>query len=235
MDSLQIKLETRKEYTDRLNNILFSFFVKFIKKLSKNIKPREFQIELFKIPKWSDKKQLKEYTNFLSYVNNKFDLSESNVIKIFEIIIQLNIEILNNLFIKENGFIMPKLCDLFYKSIKRIGKYYYENPLQSNNTSEINIIINQNIQKFIPLKDILDYKKDSVDSYNFNIYNQTTVSQISESKKNKINKIKNLQDDDLKYISSNEFENEYYNSNIDNNHDSQQEKQIDIKKVHKRN
>lgn len=234
MNNIQDKVQMKNQYTDNLNNMLFLFFSRLIKKSSHNIKSRDFQIELFEIPKWSVKKQLKEYNKFIVYINSKFRISEDDLIKIFEVIIELNINVLNKFFIKETDFIMPKLQDLFYKLYKKIGKYYYENPIEpNNNINQINNIIKYTMDKFIPLKDILNYKNIGIESYNFNSYNKSeSETEITDN----INKLRNLtknKQDDLIYISSDEFDNEYYNSNIDIKQKQNEEQQIKIPKLKK--
>lgn len=249
MPKEQIKdlIETKKTYQHKLTEILKKYYIKYIQKLYENtVKLRPFQEKLLKIPNWSHDKIEKEYNKFLTFASDKYDLTEEEITKILHIVYGLNIKIMVSIYdeIEVNA---PKLLKFWYNSLKRIGKYYYEHPkimLSENDfkktKTQIEESINYTLHKFIPLKEIINSKnKQDQDAYNFDNGLGDTLDTTDESLSKK-NHSENLlrvtlesesdtdnDSHDLKYISSNEFENEYYLSdkeNKDNKDKSKKEK-----------
>jgi hypothetical protein len=234
-EKVQDLIETKKEYQKKLVEIMKKYYLKFIEKLYiKSL--REFQEKLFKIPNWPDEKLEKEYSKFLKFVNDKYELNEEELTKILHIVYGLNIKIMTSLCddLEVNA---PKLFKFWYKCLKRIGKYYYEHPkvmlseLDFKKTkTQIDDCINNTLHKFIPLKEIINSKqRPPQDTYNF----ENGLGDTEESNKHYGNESNNkLQvtlesqshSDSLKYISSDEFENEYYVSDNDNDNDNARDK-----------
>jgi hypothetical protein len=252
----QIKdlIETKKNYQHKLVEIFKKYYIKYIEKLfEKSIKLRPFQEKLLKIPSWSHDKIEKEYNKFLTFVNDKYDLSEAEITKILHIVYGLNIKIMISICdeIEVNA---PKLIKFWYNCIKRIGKYYYEHPkmMLSDNDfkktkTQIEESINYTLHKFLPLKEIITSKnKQPQDTYNFDNGLGDTVDtlELSHKKNDSENVLEvtlesesdsNINSHDLKYISSKEFENEYYVSDKDNknnkdNKEKSEEKHIKMPK-----
>lgn len=226
--SIHILIDTKKEYQKKLNEILKKYFMKFIEK-SYNDSLREFQTKLLKIPYWSDEKIEREYSKFLKFIRDKYDLSEDELSKILNIVIGLNIKIMTSIF-DEIEIEMPKISIFWYKCLKRVCKYYYENPkimksdeLFKNSKSYIDESIYHVLQKLIPLKHIINSKKEENNYYNFN-NNLGNTSETTINKSNSSNKLKvtlesesHSNSNGLQYISSDEFENEYYKSEGEGN------------------
>jgi len=234
-------VDTKKEYQSKLNEILRKYFIRYMKKLyEKNDNYKDFQYELLKIPKMPSEKITKEYDKFIKYTNDKYDLSEEELIKILDIIFQLNIKIMTSLF-DEIELKIPPFQLFWLKCLKRIGKYYYENPksaITHVDSIKINDSIEYIIQKYMPLKDIINSTHKQLEYYNFDKEDtkdtkysnlNTNIDEIDQSKA--LDSSKN--DNSLNYIKSEDFENEYYNSNSNKSIDKQESeevKQINIPK-----
>lgn len=235
-EQIQDLITTKKEYQSKLTDILKKYYLKFIEKLyDKSL--REFQEKLYKIPSWSEEKLEKEYQKFLKFVDNKYDLSEEDVTKMLHIVYGLNIKIMTSIC-TDLEISAPKLIKFWYKCLKRIGKYYYEHPKVMLNESDlrktkiqIEEIINYTLQKFLPLKEIINAnKKPPQDTYNFDNGLGDTEEDIDRYNQHTENHIEvNLEScsadtlSGLKYLSSDEFENEYYISDNEDNHKKHKE------------
>jgi|688.fasta_scaffold260193_1 hypothetical protein len=226
-EQIQDLIETKKNYQNNLIEVLKKYYMKFIERTyQKSL--REFQEKLFKIPNWSDEKLDKEYSKFLKFIHEKYDLDEDEFTKILNIVYCLNIKIMTSIChnLEVNS---PKLKKFWYRCLKHIAKYYYEHPkvmlLESDfkkTKIQVEESINNILQKFIPLNEIINATKNPPqDKYNFDnglgdtdnsspIYNdskpQLEVTLASETESN-----------DLKYLLSNEFDNEYYVSDKEDN------------------
>jgi hypothetical protein len=243
-ERVQDLIETKKEYQKKLVEVLKKYFLKFMEKLfDKSL--REFQEKLLKIPSWSDDKLDKEY------VNDKYELSEEDLTKTLHIVYGLNIKIMTSIC-DELEVKAPKLVKFWYKCLKKVSKYFYEHPKVMLSESDfkktktqIEESINNTLQKFIPLKEIINSKqKEPQDKYNFdNGLGDTDESSTPKhnDSNNKLEVTLESQSDSngLKYISSEEFENEYYisdkedkedNVKKDNNVNKSEEKHIKLPK-----
>ena len=131
----------------------------------------------------------------------------------------------------------PKLIKFWYKCLKRVGKYYYEHPkvmLSESDFKKTKIqmeeCIHNTLQQFIPLKEIINSKqKEPQDKYNFDNGLGDTDESSKPCKKDSENKLEitlesQSNSNDLKYISSDEFDNEYYISDKEGDNDVKQEK-----------
>lgn len=227
---VQNLIETKKSYQDKLTGILKKYYMKFIEKLYER-SLREFQLKLIKIPSWSDEKIKKEYDKFLKFIKDKYDLSEDDLTKTLHILYGLNIKIMTSICV-DVEVNAPKLSKFWYKCLKRIAKYYYEHPKVMLSESDfkktkIQIIefVNYTLQKFLPLKEIINASnKPPQDKYNFDDgiddsekseYNKYNNDDISE-KRLQVSLNSRTESSGLKYLSSEEFENEYYLSDNDN-------------------
>ena len=165
-------IKSKKEYQSKLTKILKKYLIRYISKsFDKSL--REFQKILLKIPDWSDDKLHKEFSKFTKFTESKFDLSADDLSKILSILIGLNIKIMATIT-DDIEVKVPKFKDFWYKCLKKLAKYYYENPkvmlsdLEFEKTHHyVDEVINSVILKYIPLKDILSRKKEPLDVYNF--------------------------------------------------------------------
>lgn len=255
-EQIQDLIETKKDYQRKLTEVLKKYYIRFIEKLHDS-SLREFQQKLLKIPDWSHEKLEKEYQKFLKYIEDKYELSEEDLTKTLHIVYGLNIKIMTSICtdLEVNA---PKLIKFWYKCLKRVAKYYYEHPkvmLSENDLKKTKIqieeAINYTLQKFIPLKEIINAnKKPPQDKYNFD----NGLGDTEESEKHELNHHSEKQlevtlesetdSNGLKYLSSNEFENEYYISDKEDDKDKanikekSEEKHIKLHKYlfpHKKN
>lgn len=242
-EQIQDLIETKKDYQKKLTEVFRKYYMRFIEKMyEKSL--REFQEKLFRIPDWSSDRIEKEYNKFLKFIEDKYDLSEDDFTKTLHIVYGLNIKIMTSICtdLEVNA---PKLIKFWYKCLKRVAKYYYEHPkvmLSDNDFRKTKIqieeCINYTLQKFIPLKEIIhSNKKPPQDTYNFdNGLGDTEESQINKyhndnsEKQLEVNLESETDSNGLKYLSSNEFENEYYISDEDKVKEKSEEKHIKLPK-----
>jgi phage terminase small subunit len=234
-EKVQDLIETKKEYQKKLVEVLKKYFLKFMERLyDKSL--REFQEKLIKVPSWSDDKLDKEYSKFLKFVNDKYDLSEEDLAKTLHIVYGLNIKIMTSIC-DELEVKAPKLVKFWYKCLKKVSKYFYEHPKVMLSESDfkktktqIEESINNTLQKFIPLKEIINAKqKEPQDKYNFDNGIGDTDEYSKPSNNDSNNKLevtleRQSDSNDLKYISSEEFENEYYVSDKEDGNEVKKEK-----------
>jgi len=236
-------------FQSNIINIFTKYSIKFIIRIYENADSlKDFQKKLYKIPNWDFDKKDKEYKVFLKYVLKKFDQTEYNLTDTLEHIYICYIRIMSSLF-NHIDIKIPILKDFWYKVVKKIGKLFYENPKlikESLNYTIIKNTVEHVLQKYIPIKDIINSKKD-VDVeplyYNFSENMSENSENIEQFNINNVNlDIYNLssngEDNDsnynnLKYISSEQFENDYYHSEDQSEHinlDDVEIKHIDFKK-----
>lgn len=238
---------TRDKYQHQLFDIFQKYYMKFIKRLyDKSL--REFQEKLLKCANWSDDRLDKEYEKFLKFVSNNYDLNEEELTKIFHIVYGLNIKIITAIC-EDFETNAPKLIKFWYKCLKRVCKYYYEHPkvlLFDTDFKKTKIQVEESInwclQRFIPLKEIMNAKhRKKSDKYNFNdgldYTSNSNIKTVSKKSLKDCTKLKVTLESDsdidgLRYISSEEFENEYYISDKellkDNHKEVSDEKHIKV-------
>lgn len=244
MSDLELLLHTRKEYQEKLNTIFSKYFLYYMKNIySEDCSLRNFQKHLFKIPNWSDEKISKEFTYFIKYTIKKYNITENDLTKILDMIFGLYIKTLTSIF-DQIEVKVPAFKIFWFKCFKRIAKFLYETPLLIKNTEDnkissgINEAIKYIIFKFIPFKDIINTTPKIIEEYNFED-GKYSSSGKNHKKKNSVKEdtVKEHTDKDkkasieneLKYIGSDEFENEYYHSNSEKDkNDVNNEKQIKI-------
>jgi hypothetical protein len=223
MDSL---VRQKNLYEAKLISIFTKYSIKFIVNIYENTDNlKQFQKKLYKIPNWEFDKKDKEYKLFLKYILKKYDETEKNLTDTLENIYTFYIKIMSSVFISVDIKI-PKLIDFWHKILKKVGKIFYENPTlikEEFDHTIIKNIIKNTLQTYIPIKEIIHSKKEfEVEPlyYNFseNESDHSYHSESSENQKNLLNDLKDLTSDDesdsnkLKYISSEQFENDYHHS-----------------------
>lgn len=243
-EQIQDLIETKKNYQSKLIEALKKYYMKFIERLyEKSL--REFQEKLFKIPNWSNEKLDKEYDKFLKFIDEKYDLGEEEFTKILHIVYGLNIKIMTSICnnVEVNA---PKLKKFWYKCLKRVAKYYYEHPKVMLSESDfkktkiqVEESINNILQKFIPLKEIINANKNPPqDKYNFDngLGDTDNSSPIYNDSKNQLEVTleSETESNGLKYLSSDDFANEYYVSDKEDNikkvNEKSEEKHIKLPK-----
>jgi hypothetical protein len=247
--SIKRLILSKTEYESKLNMILKKYFIKYFNELYDEIKIyKEFQKKLYNIPSWSSDKLTREFGYFTKYVNKKYDLNQNELSKILEIIYTLNIKIMTPLFNYPINNI-PKFKDFWYKCIKKFGKFYYENPKLIKD-GEVNNFLDDTvknvIQKFIPIKDIINTEKQKLEKYDFEnepfSENRSFTKQDSSKAKLEVELENTDHSDQLNHAVTSEFENEYYNSEAEHEisskklekelieEDEEKEKQIELPK-----
>lgn len=245
-DDIRLLTKTRTEYQDKLNIIFKKYFISYMKDIYTS-SLRDFQKQLFKIPSWSDDKINKEFKQFIKYTTRKYNLAEDDLTKILDMIFGLYVKTMNNLFDPVEVRV-PAFNLFWYKCLKRISKFLYENPalIKTPSNDNISLGIDESIKyiihKFIPFKEILNVKSNIIDKYNFNekytntndnTNDNTNTSQEKYNRQvHKINCSDNISSK-LKYINSEDFENEYYHTNSEKEEDVKvcdEKKQIKIPK-----
>lgn len=254
-------IETVKNKTDlenQLFNIISKYTYKYIYRIyNKQIEENgiskslyvDFQLKLLKIAEWSDSIIEKEYNKFLKWCKKKHNFKESNINKLLENIIILYTKALvnkSNIYIESilENYEFPKFNVFYYKYLKKVARFFYENPklindgIPSHTKKNMISLINDNlpmkqiiniieysnkdklckeskqISDIITETDSLDHNVDCNESIftNYKIKNKNT-----EIKKNLIvNKSDSISEHStlsLKYVSSDDFQNEYFNEN----------------------
>lgn len=235
--SIKRLILNKTEYESKLNMILKKYFIKYLKELYDEIKIyKEFQKKLYNIPSWSSDKLTREFEYFTKYVNKKYDLNQNELSKILEIIYTLNIKIITPLFNYPINNI-PKFKDFWYKCIKKFGKFYYENPKLIKDGNAINYLddtVKNVIQKFIPIKDIINTEKQKLEKYDFENepFSEKSIGnsfsrELSSKAKLEVELENTDHSEQLNHAATSNFENEYYNS------EAEPEVEVGAKKLEK--
>lgn len=248
-------IKTKTDLENQLFDIISKYTYKYIyriynKQLQENGISKslyvDFQLKLYKIAQWSDSTIEKEYNKFLKWCKKKYDLKEAHINKLLENIIILSIKaVINkpNIYIESilENYEFPKLHIFYYKYLKKIARFFYENPklindfiLAPNAKKDMISLINDNL----PMKEIINIieysnKNNLYKEYNGNkeyeeykktedVCTETDKESIisryniktanTETKTNLIiNKSDSISDKSLQYVSSEDFQNEYFN------------------------
>jgi hypothetical protein len=230
-------IESRNKVTARIISIFKKYLYKFIISTFNNInientqKLLEFQKILYKIPSWAPKKINKEYNLFIKYIYKKYNLTEDKLIELFQHMFILKIKTISNTFYDSQ---VPVLKEFLYVTLKYVSKYFYEHPHDMRNINDLEInhlivienILNTLINKQIPLSKILvENNNNNKLKYNFSKYKPKDDS-ITSNDNNIIKNESTHSENSLIYISSEQFENEYYKPTQDLIHNDT--KEIDI-------
>jgi hypothetical protein len=234
-------MEKKEQLQDTLVTLIVKYCKKYMKKKyleldadqtgSKRVL-RKFQKELTYISSWKDSKIDREYAKFRKWHVSKLEVSEQEIHDTFNNIILLSIQILTNNQHSTNVITTTLSSkDLFFKSIKRIARFYYENPSviisDEDEDSILRDLIESLIHTFVPLQKIMSQiqehsQRESFVSYDFNKHNSSTNGNERDEKRLVIEKQKTsseghghgleYEDHGLRYIGSDEMYNEYYES-----------------------
>lgn len=207
-----------------LKTLLALYCIKYmhtLHKMSKNVKG--FQKVLLGISNWNPKNVEMEYKKFLKWSNKRKINDFEKQIKTY-----LQHKILS---ISKNSFAIDiDYNKLFFKCIKRIAKIYYRNPkdIYSISKNKVIKVIEYTIHSLIPLHKLLElvqaYDSSSIYSYQIDDLDNNVTDEENCS-----NEICNSSIH-LKYIPSEEFFNEYYESEVISTNENKNIKDIFLKK-----
>lgn len=239
-------IESNRKLRLKFYDILTKYIYKYMKKTfekekeshnSSDTKPKlypDFQRVLLKIG--SSKTLEKEYSKFLKWSRKKNDIEENELQKMLNDIIKLTTEIMVNkpsIYVESLlfNYKFPTLQQFFSKSLKKIARIIYEQPksLYTIKTSKLTDQIENVLNIFLPSKQIesvLEFIEKDTDKsvkvkYDFdNQSNQSSKSSISLRKNSSdhdliVDKINS--EPSLHYVSSNDLNQDYYNSDDDEN------------------
>lgn len=172
---LEIKHKLQKKLVNTFSQHLYNYFMRCFKKSVNYI---DFQKKMLRIAEWDKYKREKSLKKFKKwYIKNNYDIEE-----IFEKIILYSIRtILNDKFLSEivitrhyDSKSKSNFGDFYYKVLKKVARYYYENPKIDiiEDDSYIEDTIKTSIVLFIPLNKIVNMfgekRDDLIIQYDFN-------------------------------------------------------------------
>jgi hypothetical protein len=230
MSTLKHLISTKNDIEQKVTDLFAKYFAKRIKKfyhnsLDQKYVYREFQKNLFELANWSSLKISKEYKKFLKWCLKKYDLTESEIVKLINTLINTSIKLILYTSSNESIFdkiFIPPLEIFFYRGLKQVARFYYEHPKQEIHSSDIKEIFNVYIQKYIPFKDIINILDNDVNieledpkilTYNFDDLDSNSDDSKIVKKNLIIEKQQSesdlsgddLQQNYLKYVSSDDF------------------------------
>lgn len=220
--TLEIKHKLQKKLVNVFSQHLYNYFMRCFKKSVNYI---DFQKKMLTIAEWDKYKREKSFKKFIKWCfKNNYDIEE-----IFRKIILYSIRtILNDDFLAEiviTKHSKSNFGDFYYKVLKKVARYYYENPkidiIEDDNYIED--IIKTSIVVFIPLNKIVNMfgkkRDDLIIQYDFNnmqdSYSDNTdissctnnTEDIHDNNKRKIVVEKETDDEgSMMYLPSEEFD-----------------------------
>jgi hypothetical protein len=243
-------VEQKRALQDILVSIIVSYCRKYIVKHYTTLDLEEsgsskvlrsFQKDLTYISAWSDSRVNKEYSKFSKWCLKKRGITEQEMENMFTSVIELSTQILVNTKINTD----VSLKDLFFKSMKRVARFYYEDPrevMSKDVVHEITARIESLLHTFVPIQEVMDLiraneERNSYNSYDFD--KQEASTKESESRRGLVVQKERTNSDDghgLRYIGSEEFYKEYYHSDeeevpVESN--ASDEKQINVPIIRK--
>uniref|UniRef100_A0A6C0H6U1 Uncharacterized protein n=1 Tax=viral metagenome TaxID=1070528 RepID=A0A6C0H6U1_9ZZZZ len=131
-----------------LAKILASYGEKYMRHLYENIENnylhkkesvsekrlyRDFQKYLVEVSKWSESKRKREYHKFLKWAMKRYKVTEMEIQTTLDNVVLYSVRIMLNRYdfegvLEQVQYEAVKLEDLLYNSLKRISRFYYEQP-----------------------------------------------------------------------------------------------------------
>jgi hypothetical protein len=238
-------IERKQLYEEQIADIFEVYLEKYINKLFDYVDRdmKIFKRKLVDIAGWNEEKVTKEYNKFLKWTGKK-SIEEAEVKNMLDNVIMYSIRLMINKYDTE---IIAKLVEFestdperfFFKCMKRIAKFVYENPnsikLEEFNQKVKNIVVSV-IYEFVPIAKIIKLlevtkEAESEKSYDFN-KTFTTESEQAPQQKLVVDKQTTSSDNELNYVPSEEIIKEYYQSDKEDKNEN--EKLINIPKTKKK-
>jgi hypothetical protein len=206
---------------DNIKVLLGMYCIKYmyaLRNTSKNAK--SFQNVLLRISQWNETTIQKEYKKFLKWTKKRKTA-------VFEHQVRLYVGHKICFLTKQTWQLDIDYAMLFYKCIKAIAKLFYKNPkdIYSISGKKVMKLIQKKINSLIPLDKIFElveanYEPSTVYSYQIDEEENHSISPKPPNP-SEINLINSRKDNNnqgiiqLKYIPSEEYFNEYYQSESD--------------------
>jgi hypothetical protein len=242
-------IERKQLYEEQIADIFEVYLEKYINKLFDYVDRdmKMFKRKLVDIASWNEEKVTKEYNKFLKWTGKK-SIEEAEVKNMLDNVIMYSIRLMINKYDTE---VIAKLVEFestdperfFYKCMKRIAKFVYENPnsikLEEFNQKVKNIVVSV-IYEFVPIAKIIKLLEvtkegESEKSYDFNKTFTTDEPEGAHTKPQQklvIDKQTTTSDNELNYVPSEEIIKEYYQSDKEDKNEN--EKLINIPKTKKK-
>jgi hypothetical protein len=226
---IQKKNALEKLVVDCLSAYSYRFIIKTYDqvKLSGHQKDRtskklkEFQMSMLKISEWTDDKRDREFDKFLIWCEKKRKSGVRDALQSY-FLLSMRVISHNNVSVQSLSTIAAPLPEeMFYKCMRACAKFYYNNlhdkdifNSEQYNDYTLRSIVKSRLQKFIPIMQLFELMEKKEDTpllveYNYDDNNDPTES-LHVNISTKSDKVKN--DLELKHVSSEELENEYYMS-----------------------
>jgi hypothetical protein len=216
---------------------------------------KEFQKMLLSMARWSDSKVAREYSKYVKWCKN-YGYKEQQLQSHFDNVVTLSSQIMLYKYKSNLNYEPSSMQVLFYKCLKRIARHYYENPRAVEHSKDSKIerdilasFVTTSLNSFIPLDTIFEIMQEEEEkngtefSYDFN-----KKSQVLDSSENNLEKgneryrelvvekestRSHSREGGLRYLSSDDFNNEYYNSDdaVDNDKQNREEVKKEIDEV----
>ncbi|NBO99320.1 MAG: hypothetical protein EBU90_04225 [Proteobacteria bacterium] len=164
---------------------------------------RDFQKYLVEVSKWSESKRKREYHKFLKWTMKRYEVTEMEIQTTLDNVVLYSVRIMLNRYdfegvLEQVQYEAVKLEDLLYNSLKRISRFYYEQPhsmglfLKSSQEKapdkselmeKLQEIVVSLIHGYIPLQPIIQImeRQSHVDSNQPYDFNQSFTSSKSNS------------------------------------------------------
>lgn len=199
---------------DKKESLFVNIFTKFIYNKIVNLYEDShdtisFQKKLYIVPSWTDSDEDDFYDYFNRFVQKKYELSEEEFYSLLQSILFLNIQLMCT---EPVDFNTPSIKVALIKLFKHSCKYFYENPFDLEKHEKINLkfilnLIKMYIKKQLPIPEICNVSNKQHISYDFNKDSSSSTSTHFTKESHKTEN-----ETDLKYINSEEYENEYYST-----------------------
>jgi len=249
-DRLRDMIACKSEYQSKLIYTIGLYCDKYIRKIWKRLEDeykthnnprivRKYLSVLRDIPDWSYERIYKEYKKFSKWCYKKAGTSEEKLQRLFDQHINYCIQIMTRGYAQEHvdkvmsRMRIPKLKDLFYKSLKRIARAYYET---TGTTEQFDIIDKRHIEHlvdtllhtFVPVESVIaliergELREDSDYYYDFDSPkspNRTSTSRNSKRRVSVTGSDKEYRTSEhgseinrggLRYVPSDDIYNEYF-------------------------
>lgn len=230
-------IDNKSKLQETLVTFLRQYHIKYIRKihhmLEDTLEPKDkhkllkkFQKILKDVPQWSESYVEKEYNKFLKWAKNKCRISKDEYEELCNKLISCLVKIISYSYTQD---CTVEGQQLFYKTLKKTARFFYESPHLIQNvgkqeTRQVDEIIETTIDSFVPLKDILHFLETSKDEedvvYPYSFTKDNDVP-LHVEKQEETDSADQTPIDPLRYISSDEFYKEYYDSE-----DEKEQKQI---------